>query len=60
MPTKKKPWLKCKKSPNGKHEADALSATQQHEYPFVVDYVCKHGCGWTGSVKIDPADIQFD
>ena len=60
MAKTKKPWLTCKKSPSGKHEADPLSATQQYEYPFVVDYVCKHGCGWTGSVKIDPADIQFD
>lgn len=58
MSDEKKPWLVCKGSPDGKHVPDPRSGMQTND-DFVVDFECIH-CNWTGSVKIDPAEINWD
>lgn len=60
MPTSEKNWERCDspKAKDGKHEADPRSAQQADGTDFVVDIFCKH-CGQSGSVPIDPEDIQW-
>jgi len=57
---KKINWAECasEKATDKKHEPDPRSAQQADKTDFVVDYWCKH-CGLSGSVAIDPADINW-
>ncbi len=45
-------------SKDGKHEPGPQSAEQADDTDFVVDYYCKL-CGFSGSVAIDPKDINW-
>lgn len=48
----------CSASPDGEHEADPVSAEQAADCDFVIDLWCKF-CGQSGSVTIDPKEIQW-
>jgi hypothetical protein len=56
-------WLKA--ATNCQHEADPLSLSFPEEargdefLHFVVDVTCKK-CGLSGSVRIDPKEIQWE
>ena len=59
---KEKCYEHCRETEDGKHEPDPGSATvpqQSGETDFLVDYNCKH-CGISGSVRVDPATIQWE
>jgi hypothetical protein len=55
----------CKGSKDGKHEPDPASivpadgAGKDKGTDWIVDVWCKN-CGESGSVRIDPDDVEFD
>jgi len=54
----------CPRSPDYSHEPDAASVARADDAgggrgtDWIVDVNCKH-CGRSGSVRFDPADIEF-
>lgn len=63
MPTKTKRTKAkkkaCPSSPNGAHSPQPNTARPADGAPFIIDFNCAH-CSYSGSVRIDPSDIQWD
>jgi hypothetical protein len=55
----------CPDSPDGKHRANPATAQPDHDAgrnrgtDWIIDFNCIH-CGQSGSLKVDPADIQWE
>jgi hypothetical protein len=48
----------CPKSPHFRHDGDPATITPADGVEWTVDVSCKY-CGRSGSVAIDPADVDF-